>query len=217
MAQPVEVATEPLDAVTEFQPRRPTALQRKNARRTQLEMFAFAAPALIVFVLFVFLPVGLAFGFSFFDGTRTNPLNEYIGFDNFVSILTAGRMFGQPYFWDAVRNNVFIGLASLLVQGPIALGVALLLNRKLRFRQVFRLLIFVPYVLSEVITGVIFNFVLAGDGVLDIWLERIWVVEPTVVARESDDCILVHIHGYYLEIYRTSNNPVPCGSCRYPG
>jgi ABC-type sugar transport system permease subunit len=147
---------------------------KKKARlRNRLEAIGFTGPALLVYVLFVFVPVGFALAMSLFAGTRTAPFNTFVGFDNFVDIFTRGRMFGQPFFWDAVRNNFLIAAMSLVVQGPIALGVALLLNRKMRGRTLVRLLIFVPYVLSEVITGVIFQMILMPNGALDVWLERL--------------------------------------------
>lgn len=156
--------------------------------RRNLEIVGFTVPALLVYALFVFVPVGLAMYFSLFAGTRTAPMSNFVGLDNFAEIFTGGRQFGQPFFWDAVRNNFVIAGASLLVQGPIALAVALVLNRKLRFRGAFRLMIFVPYVLSEVITGVIFGFVYQTNGLLDTWLERLgleslqqlWLGDPGI-------------------------------------
>ena len=147
--------------------------KKKLRRVRRLEALGFTGPALLVYVLFVFVPVGFAMAMSLFAGVRTAPFNEFVGFDNFVDIFTRGRMFGQPFFWDAVRNNFLIAALSLAIQGPVALGVALLLNRKMRGRQIVRLLIFVPYVLSEVITGVIFQMLLMPNGALDVWLERL--------------------------------------------
>jgi raffinose/stachyose/melibiose transport system permease protein len=54
-----------------------------------------------------------------------------------------------------------------VIQGPIAIGVALLLNRRLRGRTIFRLLIFVPYVLSEVIAGLAWKLILQPQGPFD--------------------------------------------------
>lgn len=137
------------------------------------EVLGFTGPALLVYVAFVFVPVVFAVVMSLYAGTRNAPLNNFVGFDNYREIFTAGRMFGQPYFWDAVRNNLLIAVLSLLLQGPLAIAIALLLNRKIKFRGLVRLLIFVPYVLSEVITGVMFQMLLMPNGAVARWLERI--------------------------------------------
>ena len=67
---------------------------------------------------------------------------------------------GIPIFLDALRNNAIILVGSLLVQGPLALGIALLLNRQFRGRSVFRLLVFVPYVIAEVTVGIMWSLIL---------------------------------------------------------
>ena len=65
-------------------------------------------------------------------------------------------------FWQAVSNNVLVIVLSLLLQIPFSLGLAVLLNRRFPGRAVFRLLFFVPYVLSEAITGIVFRLLLAA-------------------------------------------------------
>ncbi|MDR2722941.1 MAG: sugar ABC transporter permease [Cellulomonadaceae bacterium] len=150
-----------------------TRKKRSTGLASPLEVLGFTGPAILVYVAFVFLPIGFAFAMSFFDGIQVAPFREFIGFDNFARIFTFERQFGQPFFWDALRNNILIAVFSLLLQGPLAIGVALLLNRKMRFRQFFRLLIFVPYVLSEVITGLIFSIALTSGGAVDTWLGRL--------------------------------------------
>lgn len=149
-------------------------LRKKRPSKVRwYEIAGFTVPALLVYVAFVFVPVGFAVVMSLHNGTRIAPFGEFVGFDNFVQIFTGGRSFGQPFFWDAVRNNFLIAVLSLIIQGPIAVMVALLLNRKIRFRGIIRVAIFVPWVLSEVITGVIFTQMLAPNGFLSVWLERL--------------------------------------------
>jgi len=147
------------------------------------ERFGFTAPALAVLISFVFIPIAYAFVLSLFAGTRWAPMNNFVGFQNFIDLFSTTReslQLGQPFFWDALRNNFIIAIASILIQAPIAIGVALLLNRKIRFRGFARLMIFVPYVLSEVITGVIFTLMLAPNGALNDWLTRFgaWIGGP---------------------------------------
>ena len=65
-----------------------------------------------------------------------------------------------------------IVVLSLLIQGPLAILVALLLNRKMRGRSLIRVLIFVPWVVSEVIAGTGASLMLATDGALNDLLEQ---------------------------------------------
>ena len=149
-------------------------LRRKPRKKVRwYEVVGFTAPALIVFVAFVFVPVIFALVMSLFDGTGMQPFNNFLGFDNYREIFSGQRIFGMPFFWDTIRNNALIAVLSLLIQGPIAIGVALLLNRKLRFRGLIRTLIFVPWVLSEVITGVMFQMLLIPGGAVSVWFRRL--------------------------------------------
>ncbi len=158
----------------------PAAQKNRRVWRKRLEIALFAGPALVVYVSFVFLPVALAAYYSFFNWNGLGPLDRFIGFDNYVRVLT------DPVFHGAVQNNFFIVFASLIVQGPLALGVALLLNRKIRGRTAIRLMIFVPYVLSEVIVGLTWRLILQPSGPLDVVMERLglegmrqlWLADP---------------------------------------
>ena len=128
---------------------------------------AFVAPALIVYAAFVLLPVGLAAVYSFFNWNGLSALDRFIGIDNYV------RALSDPVFQGAIGHNLGIVALSLAIQGPIAIGVALLLNRRLHGRSVFRVLIFVPYVLSEVIAGLAWKLLLQPHGPFDGVLEAI--------------------------------------------
>jgi raffinose/stachyose/melibiose transport system permease protein len=155
---------------------------RRGAVRTRLEIALFAGPALVVFVGFVILPVVLAAYYSFYNWNGLGPLERFIGIDNYV------RALGDPAFLRAIGNNFTIVGLSLLVQGPLAIGVALLLNRRMRGRAIFRALIFVPYVLAEVIAGLSWKLLLSPRGGVNAVLEAIglgdlaqpWLANPDV-------------------------------------
>ncbi len=156
--------------------------RRRGDTRTRLEIALFVGPALVVFLGFVILPVVLAAVYSLYNWNGLGPLDRFIGIDNYV------RALSDPVFLKAIGNNVTIVVASLLVQGPIAIGVALLLNRRLRGRSIFRALIFVPYVLAEVIAGLSWKLLLSPRGGIDAALENIglgelaqpWLANPDI-------------------------------------
>lgn len=158
-------------------PRRPQGRTRKR-----LEIAAFAGPALVVYVGFVFVPVVLAAYYSFFNWNGLGPLDRFIGFENYE------RALGDPVFHNAIQNNFTIVVLSLLIQGPLALAIALLLNRRIRGRGIIRLLIFVPYVLSEVIAGLAWRLILQPGGSFDALFEffglegirQLWLADPNV-------------------------------------
>ncbi len=156
----------------------PPGRTARDARRSRdlqkwLEIALFAGPALVVFVTFVILPVVLAGVYSFYNWNGLGPLERFIGFDNYV------RAFTDPLFLGAIGNNVTILIASVLIQGPLAIAIALLLNRKLPGRALIRALIFVPYVLAEVIAGLSWKLLLSPRGGVNALLEAIGLGELT--------------------------------------
>ncbi|MEV4538620.1 sugar ABC transporter permease [Asanoa sp. NPDC049518] len=117
--------------------------------------------------MFVLVPMGFAVYYSLYRWRGVGPPTQFVGFDNYV------LAFQDPIFIDALRNNAIIVVGSLLVQGPIALGIALLLNRRFRGRTVFRLLVFVPYVLAEVTVGIMWKLILTDGGTVDALLKSL--------------------------------------------
>jgi raffinose/stachyose/melibiose transport system permease protein len=158
--------------------------RRKKANwGKRLEIGLFAGPALIVYLTFVLVPVALAAVYSFFNWNGFGPLVNFIGIENYT------RALSDPVFLGAIGHNLFVLIGSLLIQGPIAIGVALLLNRKMRGRTLIRVLIFVPYVLAEVIAGLTWKLLLQPDGPFDTFLAAIglggatqlWLADTAIV------------------------------------
>jgi len=148
----------------------------------RLELAILVGPALIVFVAFVIFPVVMAAYYGFFSWSGFGPAVDFVGLRNYVVILT------DPAFHEALGHNVFIAVMSLVLQGPVALGLALLLNRKMRFQSVIRVLIFVPYVISEVVVGIGWSLMLQSNGAFNGLLNRLglgalasdWLSDPAI-------------------------------------
>jgi raffinose/stachyose/melibiose transport system permease protein len=125
----------------------------------------FLPPALLLFTLFVVLPIGEAAWYSGFNWNGFGRPTNWVGLDNYRFVLETRA------FWLALRNNGLIVLVSLSIQLPLALALALLLADRFRGAVALRMLFFLPYVLAEIATGLIFSFVYDGDYglVASIW------------------------------------------------
>jgi ABC-type sugar transport system permease subunit len=150
--------------------------------RKPLEITILVGPALLVFLAFVIFPVVIAAYYGFFSWTGFGPADHFIGFRNYTQIL------GDGAFRSAVWHNAEIVVLSLITQGPIAVLIALLLNRKMRFQSALRILIFVPYVISEVVVGTGLSLMLASGGAVNDLLGKLglgslkedWLSNPHV-------------------------------------
>ncbi|MCS5717205.1 sugar ABC transporter permease [Herbiconiux sp. CPCC 205763] len=163
----------------------PPAPVRKQPRKriswtTRLEIALLAGPALVIFVAFVIFPVVVAGYYGFFSWQGYGPAVDFVGLRNYITILQ------DPSFHAALLHNGMIAVLSLVFQGPVAILLALLLNRRLRGQSIIRVLIFVPYVISEVVVGTGWSLMLQTNGALNGLLENIglgglaqdWLANP---------------------------------------
>ena len=111
-------------------------------------------PAFILFTTFVVLPVFQGAYYSLFNWKGIGPLNNFIGLRNFQ------KLFTHQHFITALINNLKVVVFSLLFQLPTAFFFALLIGRqKFPGSVIFRSFYFFPYVLTEIIAGVIWRFI----------------------------------------------------------
>jgi raffinose/stachyose/melibiose transport system permease protein len=117
----------------------------------------FLFPALLLFLILVIYPIIQSVHYSLFNWKGFGPAVDFVGLDNFKNIL-ADRV-----FMLALRNGLFIVVFSLAIQLPLSLMLAVLVGRDLPGRVFFRTIFFLPYVLSEVITGIMWLFLYNPD------------------------------------------------------
>jgi multiple sugar transport system permease protein/raffinose/stachyose/melibiose transport system permease protein len=163
-------------AVGDGPPAAPTPARRVAGThwRQRLEILLLAGPAVLMFVAFVMFPVVLAAYYGFFKWKGFGPPTDFVGLQNYATILQ------DPTFHDALRHNFVIVVLSLILQGPAAVLLALLLNQKMRGRSLVRVLIFVPYVISEVIVGTGWSLMLQTNGAVNDLLIKIGLPDWTV-------------------------------------
>ncbi|WP_396642265.1 carbohydrate ABC transporter permease [Microbacterium sp.] len=148
----------------------------------RLEVLILVGPALVVFLAFVIFPVLMAAYYGFFSWGGYGPATDFIGLRNYVNILT------DPAFIEALGHNGFIVVFSLILQGPVAILLALLLNRRMRGQSLIRVLIFVPYVIAEVVVGTGWSLMLQTNGAVNGMLEKLglgafqqdWLSNPDI-------------------------------------
>jgi len=124
-----------------------SGLNRKTKDR--ITIIVFLLPAIILFTIFVIYPIFRSVYFSLFDWNGLGPATDFIGLENYQRILS------DKIFQKAVVNNLMIAGLSLLVQLPLSLAIAIMVGKDFLGRGLFRTIFFLPYVLSEVITAII--------------------------------------------------------------
>ena len=111
----------------------------------------FLAPAVLLLAVFLLYPLVETFRLSLVDWNGLGSGQRFVGLGNWATLAHDTR------FWFALRNNLLLGLLSVLVQLPIALALALMLDKSSRGSQLLKILYFMPLLFSSVALGVIFK------------------------------------------------------------
>jgi multiple sugar transport system permease protein len=122
-------------------------------------------PAGFLMTVFLVIPVILAFTLAFTNSRLISPRPAtFVGFTNFVNL------FNDSVFWASVRNTFYFAVVVVPVQAGLALGLALLVNAKVRGTNFFRTVYFVPVVTSMVVVSLLWRFMYQPDGLLNQFL-----------------------------------------------
>ena len=132
--------------------RHQSALARRKRLRQIVVPYMFMLPFLILFALFLVLPLAYAFWLSIFE-ERLVGGSTFVGADNYV------RAFQDGQFWAGIRRMVTFGVFQIPLMLGLALVFALLLDSGLVwFRSVFRLAFFLPYAVPSVVAALIWGY-----------------------------------------------------------
>lgn len=140
-------------------------------------LMLFLPPAILLFTIFVILPMGEAAWYSLYHWNGYGSPQQFIGLRNFQVL------FNNAAFTQALWNNGLIILVSVLIQIPLAIWLAMMLSHRIAGVVVFRLIFFLPYVLADVAAGLIWRFVYDGDyGLFAAMSGFLGVATPYVLA-----------------------------------
>ncbi len=127
--------------------------------RRLLPIYLFILPGMALFGLWTLYPLLDAFVMSFFDWLpNPNMESTFLGLENYARVLS------DPIFWQAFRNVLFYTVVTVVGQIILGLAVALLLNRKLFARGIFRVLYYLPVVTSWVVVSLVFAYLFSSDN-----------------------------------------------------
>jgi multiple sugar transport system permease protein len=124
-------------------------------------------PAVILLIVFFFIPVALAFLLGFTNARLISPSISFTGLDNFT------RLFQDPLFWKSLRNTLYFAVVVVPLQSAFALLLAVLVNDRIRGTNFFRTLYFVPVVTSIVVVSILWKFMYQADGLVNNMLQSL--------------------------------------------
>ena len=135
---------------------------RKSAWRTNQRKYApwlFLAPGAFMFLVYVLIPIVRSISISFYDW-------DGLGTPSFIGIANYVELIGDDAFYTSLKNNI-IWLVLYMLAVPIGLLIAIFLNQKVWGMRLYKSLFFFPFVISQVVVGLVFAwFYSPGFGLL---------------------------------------------------
>ncbi|MFF3349670.1 carbohydrate ABC transporter permease [Streptomyces sp. NPDC002779] len=134
----------------------------RTRRRESLTAVGMATPAIVLLIVFLVVPVVLAFALAFTDARLISPTPaRFVGLRNFR------LLFEDPVFYKSLRNTAYFAAVVVPLQAGLALALALLVNAKVRGVNFFRTVYFLPVVTSMVVVSLLWTFLYREDGLVN--------------------------------------------------
>lgn len=166
-------------------------------------------PALVLLGVFFFLPFfdTILLSFKDFSSDIYNP--SWVGFDNYLKLLSSSE------FWEVIKNTFVFLLAVVPVLVIIPLIVAVFINQKIRGITLYKVLIYLPVVVSIVVVAIAFKWLYAWQGILNYFLELLrlsplgWLTDTNIAIFSVGIVTIYKGIGYYMMIYLAALMGVP--------
>ncbi len=152
-----------------------------NVVKKSLSAFVFVLPALIIFSIFYIYPFFKVLQLSHHAWDGISPRMIFVGLSNFKDIIN------DKIWWGAMGNAFYITVIALTFQNALALALALACDRQIKGKNFYRVIFFIPPVLSEVVVGLIWRWIYDGDygllnhALVSVGLQdlvRSWLSDP---------------------------------------
>lgn len=171
--------------------------------------YSFIAPNLIGFSIFTLIPMGFALVLGFMQWDLATDTLTFVGLDNFV------RMGSDHLFWPSLRNTVMFTAITVPLTMVFSLSLALLLNKGIRGRALFRGAMFFPHVASLIAMAAVWNQIFHPSwGPVNQFLEFLglngpqWTTAPWVIFNIAFFTAWRNM-GYYMIIYLAGLQSIP--------
>ena len=150
--------------------------------KSTLENYMFVLPAATIFAIFYIIPFIWVFQLGLYSWDGILPTKTFVGFSNFKEIFCEDKI-----WWQSMLNAGYITLIALTFQNALAFSLAWACDRQIRLKNFYRVIFFIPPVLSEVVVGLVWHWILDGNyGLLNHALIRLgfpqlvhhWLSDP---------------------------------------
>ena len=178
----------------------------EDARAAYISLF----PTAVVFLVFIAFPFFYSFYLSFHSWNILTPQKPFVGIENYKELFT------NRDFWNAVKNTAIYAGGTVPGTTFVALGLALLLRRGLRLRNLFRTIYFLPVVTSLVVAAIVWSWIFDANYGLFNYILRwfgirgpAWLYDPHWAMLAVIITAIWKQSGYFMVIFLAGLHGIP--------
>jgi multiple sugar transport system permease protein len=180
--------------------------------RREWTAYLFNAPGMILFAVFTAYALFTSFTLSFQEWNILEPQKTFVGLDNYRAVV------GDEDFWASVGRSVYFTLGAVIPTMAIALGLAMMLNAKIRALGLFRTAYYLPVITPLVIAAIIWKWVFNADfGLANYYLMQLGIIDEPLLWLSDYNLampavILVNIWkgvGFNMVVYLAGLQAIP--------
>ena len=186
---------------------------RKNSKSKKLFIGLSVIPAVILFFIFMIIPTINVFWMSLFKWGGLSNNKKFVGLNNFIIL------FKDEKFIKSFQNTLFLIVFVSIVTLVLAIALAAILIRKdIKFNNFFRIVFYLPNILSVVVISAIFSAILdPNQGIINATLglfklenwQKMWLGDPKTVVWCISIAMIWQAVGYYMVMYMSAMSSVP--------
>ena len=177
--------------------------------KKRLSAYLFLLPAGIVLFVFFFIPFFQTIQLSFLDYSNSIYQPVFVGFNNYIQLINS------PLFLKTILNTFYFLILCVPFLVIFPLFLAILINQNIKFKNTYKILIYLPVVVSIVVVAIAFKWLYAPSGFLNYFVEKInlasigWLVDPKIAMISVALVTIFKGVGYYMMIYLSALMSVP--------
>lgn len=191
--------------------RRPARRRRGRGARGLTPSLWFIAPAMLAYLYVVLAPSFQGGLVAFSDWNGISESFNFVGLSNFE------RLWSDTRASDAIVNTILLAAAVMILQNGVGLALALALNSSVRSRNVLRVIFFAPVILTPLVAGYIWSYILSPRGGLNTALRSVglddftqdWLGDPRYALGSIVVTIVWQFSGYSMVIFLAGLQAIP--------
>ncbi len=171
--------------------------------------YLFLLPAGIILLVFFFIPFFQTIYLSFFSYSNDVYNPDFVFLNNYFELIKS------PLFLKTILNTFYFLILCVPFLVIFPLFLAILINQKIKCKNIYKILIYIPVVISIVVVAIAFKWLYAPEGLLNFFVEKLgftpigWLSDPKVAMISVALVTIFKGVGYYMMIYLSALMSVP--------